>query len=67
MRDKGWRDGLARKTYVAVLEVMTIPQRAPVVEAAAAKSALHLGGKQSNTPTNPVLDSYRRRLSMVVF
>jgi putative thioredoxin len=65
MRDKAWRDGLARKTYVAVLEVMTVPQRTPAAEPA--KSTLELGGRQSAAPANPVVDSYRRRLSMVVF
>jgi putative thioredoxin len=67
MRDKGWRDGLARKTYVAVLEVMTIPQRAAATPPSAVKSALDLGGQPVATSANPLVDSYRRRLSMVVF
>jgi len=67
MRDKAWHDGLARKTYVAVLEVMTVPKRAAVAEPSSVKSTLDLGGKQAAVPANPVVDSYRRRLSMVVF
>jgi len=67
MRDKSWRDGLARKTYVAVLEVMREPQRGPAKEPSVAKGALELGGKQVVAPADPVVDSYRRRLSMVVF
>ncbi len=68
MRDKAWHDGLARKTYIAVLEVMREPQRAAVKEQpSAVKSALELGGRQAIAATDPVVDSYRRRLSMVVF
>ena len=44
MRDKAWNDELARKTYVAILELMTKP--APKAEAAAqAKGALEVTGK----------------------
>ena len=67
MRDKTWRDGLARKTYVAVLEVMTVPQRSGADEPSAVKSTLELAAKHASTPRNPVVDAYRRRLSMVVF
>jgi putative thioredoxin len=67
MRDKAWHEGLARKTYVAVLEVMTVPQRAATTTPSAVKSALELAGTPVATSTNPVVDSYRRRLSMVVF
>jgi len=67
MRDKAWRDGLARKTYVAVLEVMREPQRAAVKEPSVAKGALELSTKQVVAAADPVVDSYRRRLSMVVF
>jgi putative thioredoxin len=67
MRDKAWRDELARKTYVAVLEVMNVPQRAAAPDPSATKSTLELGGKLVAVPSNPVIDSYRRKLSMVVF
>ena len=67
MRDKAWQDGLARKTYVAVLEVMREPQRAPAKEPSAAKGTLEIAGKQAVAVADPVVDSYRRRLSMVVF
>lgn len=36
MRDKGWNDELARKTYVAILEVMSKPQPKPIPPKAAA-------------------------------
>src|SRR5215212_2886628 len=44
MRDKTWRDEIARKTYVAILEVMT--QAVPAKKAEAApKGALEVAGK----------------------
>lgn len=65
MRDKGWQDGLARKTYVAILELMSKP--APKPAANEAKSTLEIAGKAVVTSADPVIDQYRRRLSMVIF
>jgi putative thioredoxin len=68
MRDKGWRDELARKTYVAILEAMAQPAPAkPKAEAAAPKGALEVAGKMATTPSDPVVDAYRRKLSMALF
>ncbi len=66
MRDKAWNGELARKTFVAVLEIMTKPA-APKVEAAKAEGKLEIAGKSAVAPTDPVVDSYRRRLSMTLF
>ncbi|RMX04801.1 thioredoxin [Corticibacter populi] len=52
MRDKGWEDGLARKAYVAILELIE-PPRPPVAEG-------------QIPPEDPTVASYRRRLSSVV-
>jgi putative thioredoxin len=66
MRDKAWRDELARKNYVAILELMR--KAAPAkAEAAAPKGALELAGKVLATPADPVVDAYRRKLSMALF
>ena len=66
MRDKGWNDGLARKTYVAILEIMTRP--APKADPATPKQgALEVAGKIAATPADPVIDGYRRKLSMALF
>jgi putative thioredoxin len=66
MRDKAWQHDLARKTYVAILELMTKP--APKQSAdGASKGTLELTGKAAMTPSDPVLDQYRRRLSMALF
>ncbi len=68
MRDKAWSDQAARKLYVALLEILT----PPVVKAApgAGKepaSKLQLTGHAATTPANPVVDAYRRKLSMALF
>ena len=65
MRDKSWRDELARKTYVAILELMAKP--APKPAPAEAKGALEVAGKASLAPSDPLLDQYRRKLSMALF
>jgi putative thioredoxin len=65
MRDKPWHDELARKTYVAILELMSKP--APKPAAAEAKGALEVTGKPAAAQTDPVVDQYRRKLSMALF
>lgn len=65
MRDKAWSDELARKTYVAILELMTKAPAKP--EAAATKGTLEITGKAAAAPSDPVLDQYRRKLSMALF
>ena len=65
MRDKNWNEQAARKTYVAILELMTKP--VPKAAAAAAKGALEVTGKQTVASADPVVDSYRRKLSMALF
>jgi putative thioredoxin len=69
MRDKGWKDELARKTYVAILQIMTKNAPPPKADAAApAKGALEVAGKAAlQAPADPLVDSYRRKLSMTLF
>ena len=67
MRDKTWRDELARKNYVAILELMTKPAAAAKAEAAAPKGKLEIAGKSLAASSDPVVDSYRRKLSMALF
>jgi len=66
MRDKAWNGELARKTYVAILEVMSKPAAAKP-EASAPKGALEIAGKVNTAPADPVVDQYRRKLSMALF
>ena len=65
MRDKTWRDEAARKTYVAILELMTKP--APKAAAAEAKGTLEVAGRAAGAGADPLLDQYRRKLSMALF
>ena len=70
MRDKAWSDELARKTYVAILEVMTKPIVKASAKAAPAgdpKGKLEIAGKHEVTSADPVIDQYRRKLSMALF
>jgi putative thioredoxin len=67
MRDKAWNDQLARKTYVAILELMSKPaqKQAP---AEAKKGALEVTGRAAPAASaDPVIDQYRRKLSMALF
>ena len=66
MRDKAWGEQLARKTYVAILEVMG--KAAPAKpEPAQPKGSLEIAGRVATAPSDPLVDSYRRKLSMVLF
>jgi len=65
MRDKAWNGELARKSYVAILELLTKPAAKP--QAAEAKGALEIAGKAAVAPADPLIDQYRRKLSMALF
>ncbi|MBH2009803.1 MAG: tetratricopeptide repeat protein, partial [Xanthomonadaceae bacterium] len=52
MRDKAWSDGLARKSYIAILDIMEAPK--PKV------------ADGQIPPEDAVVATYRRRLSSVV-
>ncbi len=75
MRDKAWQDDTARKAYVAILEVMSKPQPKqppagrPVAGApgAAEPPKLEIAGKVAVAGADPVIDQYRRKLSMALF
>jgi putative thioredoxin len=65
MRDKAWSEELARRTYVAILELMA----KPATKAAPAQAAgtLELTGKAAKSGDDSVVDQYRRKLSMALF
>lgn len=67
MRDKTWNQEAARKTYVAILELMTKPAPKPAAEAPGAKGTLEIAGKAVVSQADPLLDQYRRKLSMALF
>ncbi len=66
MRDKSWRDGLARKNFVAILEVMDGPAKSST-EATATKGVVELQLSATAPRADSVKDAYRRKLSMAVF
>ncbi len=67
MRDKAWNQEAARKTYVAILTLMSKPAPKPSANEPA-KGALELTGKSApTTVTDPLVDQYRRKLSMALF
>jgi putative thioredoxin len=65
MRDKAWNGEAARKTYVAILELLTKPAPKPAAEAKS--GTLELAGKAAVVHSDPLIDSYRRKLSMALF
>lgn len=67
IRDRAWNNELARKTYVAILELMNKTAPKPTAAAAEKKGTLEVAGKQSVAPADPLLDQYRRKLSMALF
>jgi putative thioredoxin len=66
MRDKAWKEELARKTYVAILALMAKPA-AKAAGGEAKKGALEVTGKAAAVSADPVVDTYRRKLSMALF
>ncbi len=67
MRDKAWNQEAARKTYVAILTLMSKPAAKPA-PAAPAKGTLEVTGKAAAAAAaDPLVDQYRRKLSMALF
>ena len=69
MRDKAWGDAVPRKTYVAILELLT-PPKPKADPAAAGKTAggIEIAGK-ALAPLDPqaqLVATYRRKLSMAL-
>jgi putative thioredoxin len=65
MRDKAWNGEAARKAYVAILELLAKPAPKPAAEAKA--GTLEIAGKAAVVQSDPLIDQYRRKLSMVLF
>ncbi len=69
MRDKTWNHDVARKTYVAILELLT-PPKSKTDDAAVGKSAggIELTGKAAvqEDPVLEMISRYRRKLSMAL-
>ena len=69
MRDKKWDDEAPRKTYVAILELLSPPPAKPTAGAGAgANSGIQVLGKAAvqEDPQAALVSSFRRKLSMAL-
>jgi putative thioredoxin len=69
MRDKAWGDAIARKTYVAILELLTPPKpKGGPAETGKTTGGIELAGKvvAEQNPQAQLVSSYRRKLSMAL-
>ena len=69
MRDKAWNNELPRKTFVAILELLTPPRpKAAAATPGKSEGGIELTGKVAaqEDPQAQLVSSYRRRLSMAL-
>jgi putative thioredoxin len=69
MRDKAWGDAVPRKTYVAILELLTPPKpKAGPVDPSKTAGGIELAGKPvaELDPQVQLVSQYRRKLSMAL-
>jgi putative thioredoxin len=69
MRDKAWENEIARKTYVAILELMS-PSKSKNQDAMSNKTAggieLTVNSTATQDPQAELISKYRRKLSMAL-
>ena len=68
-RNRDWNDGIARKTYIAILELLKARAK-PAPSAAANQPAGKLitnAAPAQTVPQDPLIAEYRRKLSMALF
>jgi putative thioredoxin len=69
MRDKAWGDAVPRKTFVAILEMLTPPRpKANPADASKSAGGIELAGKvvAEQDPQAQMVAAYRRKLSMAL-
>ncbi len=69
LRDKAWSDGVARKTFVAILELLTPPKpRTDPQAGQKTAGGIEIAGKTTATldPQTQLIATYRRKLSMAL-
>ncbi|WP_298827842.1 tetratricopeptide repeat protein [uncultured Piscinibacter sp.] len=67
MRDKQWHEGLARTTYLAVLQLLRREEMQAASTAALPDATSTLVARASPPAQQSVADTYHRRLSMALF
>jgi len=70
MRDKAWNDALPRRTFVAILELIAKPKPAKAAAGgggAPGKGTLEIAGAAYVGDSDPLIDGYRRKLSMAMY
>ncbi|OGB35050.1 MAG: thioredoxin [Burkholderiales bacterium RIFCSPLOWO2_12_FULL_61_40] len=69
MRDKTWNEAIPRKTYVAILELLTPPKpKTGPVDPSKTAGGIEISGKvvADQSPQAQLVASYRRKLSMTL-
>ena len=68
MRDKKWDDEAPRKTYIAILELLTPPPPKAAADGGKSSAGIELMGKAAlqEDPQAALVSSYRRKLSMAL-
>ena len=68
MRDKTWDNEAPRKTYIALLELMTPPKTSAQDATGKSAGGIELMGKAAlqEDPLLAMISSYRRKLSMAL-
>ncbi|MBK7003220.1 MAG: tetratricopeptide repeat protein [Rhodoferax sp.] len=69
LRDKTWGDAVPRKTYVAILELLTPPKpKSDPLASGKTAGGIEIAGKTvaRANPQTQLVDSYRRKLSMAL-
>ena len=68
LRDKSWNDEAARKTYIAILELLTPPRPPQGATATKKEGGIELTGKAAmhEDPKAELVSRYRRKLSMAL-
>jgi putative thioredoxin len=69
MRDKAWGDAVPRKTFVAILELLTPPKpKADPTAGNKTAGGIEIAGKAVTTldPQAQLVATYRRKLSMAL-
>ncbi len=67
MRDKSWRDEIARKTYVAILELMRKAAPSQPGAKSPSEGTLVVAAGKPAALSDPLVDAYHRKLSMAIF